>query len=652
MNTWALSRNGYANAFYSAGVKSMLLSLHNFLYLSADPGGLISIDKPPLSLWLQVASAKLFGFTPLSLLLPEAIAGVLCVWVLYLTLARSFGRTAGLIGAACLAVFPAFVAVSRDNNPDALLILLMTLSCLVALAAIRSGRLSTLLLCALILGLAFNVKTLACLLVVPGIALAHLLCAPGSAARRLGRLAAAGLLFAAISLSWITFVELTPASQRPYVGSSMHNSELGLTFDYNGFGRLDGQLGGPESIPNEPGAYVPLSRLAKGEAPVRHRPAPHAPSAKGSSRASETLPDGRASRVTAFAQPPGPLRLLEQGLGSQGGWLLPLAVVGLIAAAIELRIPARPSSTARGHAQDALRRDPRLAGLIVLGGWFVVEAVFLSVAKGIVHPYYTSALGPGAAAAAAVGLIAFARLIPRRSIAALLLLALGLGLTAAAQIVILHRDHYMAWLAPLLVALLLLSLAGALAAALRLRRVAAPALALALGALLIAPTAYSAATSGAPVQGTFPAAGPRAAAGYGGLDLPPEKLLLTRRLFRFLSTHQTGSRFSVLTVSSVTAAPLILLGSPAASLAGYSGDDPALSAAQLAKLVARREARYVLLGGPYSTRGGNEATRATLAACRQLPSSAWGGIRSSPSSYVLFDCASRARQIAAAHPTT
>src|SRR5580704_8319710 len=118
MNVCDLSRNGWANTFYSAGVKSMLLSLHNFLFISFDPGGLISLDKPPLAIWVQAASAKVFGFTPLSLLLPEAIAGVLCVGVLYLAMVKPFGRMAALLGALCLAVFPAFVAVNRDNNPD------------------------------------------------------------------------------------------------------------------------------------------------------------------------------------------------------------------------------------------------------------------------------------------------------------------------------------------------------------------------------------------------------------------------------------------------------------------------------------------------------------------------------------------------------
>src|ERR1700733_8186941 len=179
MNIYDLSRNAWANTFYSAGVKSMLLSLHNFLYISFDPGGLISIDKPPLAIWVQAISAKIFGLSPLSLLLPEAIAGVLCVWVLYLAMARPFGRLAALLGTLCLAVFPAFVAVNRDNNPDALLILLMTVSCWIGIRAIESGRLRTLVLCGVFVGLAFETKTLAAYLVVPGIALGYLVCAPG-----------------------------------------------------------------------------------------------------------------------------------------------------------------------------------------------------------------------------------------------------------------------------------------------------------------------------------------------------------------------------------------------------------------------------------------------------------------------------------------
>src|ERR1700728_3092102 len=260
LNVNKLAQNGYANIFYSAGVKSMLRSWHNFLFVSFDPGGLVTVDKPPLALWVQAASAKLFGFSPLSLLLPEAIVGVLSVAALYWVISRRLAPWPAIAGALALAVFPSFVAVSRENGVDPVLILLLILACGAALRACETGRWRTLLWCGVLVGLAFNTKTLAAYLVVPGIALAYLLCAPGSIPRRIGQLALAGLAMLAFSFAWIAVVELTPASQRPYVGSSTNNTELGLTFEYNGFGRVEGQAGGPGQVVVRPGAYVPAAQ--------------------------------------------------------------------------------------------------------------------------------------------------------------------------------------------------------------------------------------------------------------------------------------------------------------------------------------------------------------------------------------------------------
>jgi 4-amino-4-deoxy-L-arabinose transferase-like glycosyltransferase len=671
MNVYDLSRNGWANTFYSAGVKSMLLSLHNFLFISFDPGGLISLDKPPLSIWVQAASAKLFGFTPMSLLLPEALAGVLCVGVLYLAMVKPFGQMAALAGALCLAVFPAFVAVNRDNNPDALLIALMTVSCWIALKAIESGRLRTLILSAVFVALAFNTKTLAAYLVVPGIAAGYLLCAPGPLSSRIAKLLVAGLVMAVLSIAWLSFVDATPASRRPYVGSSLDNSELGLTFGYNGLGRIGGQTGGPGSIPAGAGASAPLPpRVLFAEASASHLetealaqhaftplrsavrqlpfavPSIHQILAPASSSTPEGppehLPDGRASKPTPFGREPGPLRLLQEALGAQDGWLLPLSLGGTIALlALLAGSWRRPAPSRNDDAFD--RRDPKLAGLLVLGGWFAVEAVLLSLASGIVHPYYTSALGPGACAMVGAGLVAFLALLGRSRRWAWLL-GLTVAATVLTQIVLLDRSEYMQWLLPILIG----CGAAATAIAVLSRRWARWSLAGLLAVLLIAPTGFAAATWGAPVEGTFPVAGPWGAAGWGGIGVPPQEVPVYRSLSRYLDRHHPTRRFSVLTVSSVTAAPLILWGSPAAALAGYSGTDPALTASGLARLVARREARYVLLGGAYSSRGGNGATAATLKACRFIPSRLWGGPPLSSGSLVLYDCTGRAPQLRAA----
>jgi 4-amino-4-deoxy-L-arabinose transferase-like glycosyltransferase len=626
LNLHRLSQNGYGNIFYSAGVKSMLRSLHNFFFVAFDPGGLMMVDKPPLGLWLQATSAKLFGFTPLSLLLPEAIIGMLAVLLLYRLLARRIGGWAGVAGALALAVFPSFVAISRTSNVDALLILLMILACDAALRAIATGRWRTLLWSAALVGLAFNTKTLAAYLLIPGIALGYLVCAPGTIPRRLVQLLAAGLLMLAVSFSWMAAVELTPASQRPYVGSSTNNTELGLTFSYNGFGRVNGQVGGPGQIPAGTGgiAHTPAGRAGASRR-VRKPPAAKPP---------VILANGRAKNPIPFGGPVGPFRLFGKGLGDQGAWLLPLALVGLLAFAL-LTLSDQRSPGGRD------RRDVRLAILFVLGGWFLVEAAVLSLSKGIVHPYYVSALGPGVAAMVGAGTFAFAELAKRRSWL-LLLLPCAVAATVPVQLSLLHKAHYLPWLTvPLIVA----ALVGLFALA--WRRTAIAAIAFTLGVLVIAPAIYSATNWLAPVQSTFPAAGPRQAAGPGGYGVDAEHVDVDRALIHYVDSHGAGSRWTVLVDAANTGSPLILLGSDAGSLGGFSGTDPALDGAGLARLVARSEARYVLLGGEFSMRGGTAATAAVQRACPSVPTRTWLPKPLSPNSVVLFDCAGRERALAA-----
>ncbi len=673
LNTEKLSQNGYANVFYAAGVRSMLYSFHNFLFNSFDPGGLITVDKPPLSLWVQVVSAKLFGFSPLSLLLPEAIIGVLIVALLYATMRRPFGRPAALAGALALAVFPSFVAVSRDNGVDPFLILLLLLACAAALRAIRTGGWLSLLASAALVGLAFNAKTLAAYLVVPGIALGYLLCARPSLPRRLLRLLAAAVVLGAVSFSWIAFVEATPTSKRPFVGGSTNNTEFNLTFGYNGFGRVEGQVGGPGQIFVRLGAVAPfparthtILRPKKTAAPA-HVPNP-------------LLPNGHYTNPTPFGGPTGPLRLFHTGLGGQSAWMLPFALLGLVALALSILWPPRgespepPAPAAQDGAtpqqdppgvdvaarRDApiapdrlararlwwgrIRRDPRTAGLFVLGGWFLVEAVVLSFSKGIVHPYYVSAMGPGSAAMVGAGAVAFARFGRGRDWR-VLLLALAIAGTVAAQIVLLRREHYAHWLPPVMIA----ATAVGVLALLAVRRLSAPAVALILAVLLIAPTAFSTTTWSVPVEGTFPAAGPRVAGGLGLYGITAHDVQVDRDLMRYINAHHPTSEWELLTVSSNTSASIILLGYRAGAVGGYSGTDPALDGPGLARMVANHEARYVVLGGAYSSRGGNLATKAVIRACRYIPSEVWLHFpRWSIYSLALYDCAGAERKLAAA----
>jgi 4-amino-4-deoxy-L-arabinose transferase-like glycosyltransferase len=674
LGTWRLSQNGYANTFYSASVVSMLRSLHNFIYASFDPGGLTTIDKPPLAIWVQVASAKLFGFDPLALLLPEALLGSLTVLALYRVVSRRLGPGAGLASALALAVFPSFVAVSRDNGVDPLLILLMVCACGATLSAIETGRLRSLLGAAVLIGLAFNTKTLAAYLVVPGMALAYVVCAPQPLLGRLGRLALAGAVLGAVSFSWIALVELTPAHSRPFVGSSVDNTELGLTFEYNGFGRVGGEIGGPGQIPVAAGAVVLLNpRTGTVVARSRTRPAGHTFAGAGPAvirpvrtssgvhasnktiaellapkpPVSPELPNGRLRNPIAFGRTPGPFRLFRRGLGDQGAWLLPFALAGLLAFAWSLRHkrserPQLESSGSQTTEEDAgaPRRRPELAALLILGTWFLVEAAVLSFSKGIVHPYYVSALGPPTAAMVGVGAFAFAGFARRRDPRALLG-AFGVIATVAVQLMLLHQQRYMQWLAVPLIML------AALGVGLMTRpRLASAGMAFTLLALVIAPTGFAASTWLAPVYGTFPAAGPHEATGEGRYGLSARNVRLYRNLIAYVSSSGATKRYPLLTDASPTAAPLILMGLDAASIAGYSGTDPALDGPSLARMVARREARYVVLGGAYATRGGNLATKAVLADCTELRGRVWHGHKPSLHTLVLFDCAGHERALA------
>src|SRR6476660_4475709 len=223
---YQLQANGYANLYYAAAVRSMMQSWHNFFFVAYDPGGFVSVDKPPLGFWIQTISAKIFGYSGFSILLPEALAGVASVVMLYVLVRRAFGDVAGLLAALALAITPISVVTNRNNTIDSLLVLTSLLAASAVLRATEQGSLRWLLVGGLLVGLGFNIKMLEAWLILPALALVYLLGAPLRWRTRLLHLALAGVVMLVISLAWVVAVDLTPASERPYVGSSQTNSEM------------------------------------------------------------------------------------------------------------------------------------------------------------------------------------------------------------------------------------------------------------------------------------------------------------------------------------------------------------------------------------------------------------------------------------------
>jgi len=348
LNFWQLSQVGYGNTYYAAAVRSMLQNWHAFLFNAFDAQGFVTIDKPPLGFWLQVASAKLFGYSGLSLMLPQALAGVLSVAVLYRLVSRTFGAGAGLLAALALAVMPVSVAANRSNIVDSTLVLVTLLGAWAVLRAAETGRLRWLLLCAVLVGLGFNVKMLQAFLVVPAFGLLYLLAAPRRWTTRVWHLAVATVALLAISLSWVTAVDLTPASQRPYVGSSTHNSALELALGYNGLQRLTGNVFGRGPRPSRPAGTT--------TATVRSEGTPNSAAPGGANGGFTRGETGN----------PGPLRLVNSALGGQASWLLALALLGVLVAAWR-RLPRFPL-------------DRREQSLLLWGMWLLTMGAFFSIA--------------------------------------------------------------------------------------------------------------------------------------------------------------------------------------------------------------------------------------------------------------------------------
>lgn len=616
LRLWGLEQNGWGAEYYSAAVRSMAESWHNFFFVAFDPEGFISVDKPPLALWLQVACVKLFGYAPPSLLVPQAAMGTVAVALVFHLVRRRFGVGAGLLAALFLAVTPVAVAVNRSNNMDTCLLLLLLLAAWALLKAAESGRRALLLLAMVFVGLAFNVKMLAAFVVLPTFFLAYLACAPLPWRRRVVDLMLAALVVAAVALPWVLAYDLTPPEQRPYVGSSARNAMLELVVGHNALGR-----------------FVMRDRRAEDGA------APDAAAEAGRARF--------ASRLFVRA-PTGPLRLAEGRLAAQAAWLLPLALAALAAGRL------RGRAVRAGGSPPPARLD-----LLVWFGWLATYGAVYSYAGGIIHYYYLATLGPPLAALAAVGL-AYMWRGARQGGRGRLLLAAALGATVAWQMYIeadalgwspsglfeMPRDglgwlHAATMLAVPAAAALLLPWRGARARG---------ALAAGLAALLALPTAWALSSVLVPVYGLMPSADlarlrAEARAADARLGGQFGHAVDRARLAQFILENRQGERFALATTTTQVAAPIIIrTGAAVMAMGGFHGLDPAIAPDRLARLVQARELRFVLLGDAsiVSRRMGSEAAGRAVADWvrqhgRPVPPAEWGAAAGARGGLALYD---------------
>jgi 4-amino-4-deoxy-L-arabinose transferase-like glycosyltransferase len=610
LRVWALGqgRNGdpfaATNLYYSAGVRSMLDSWHNFFFNAFDPAGFVSLDKPPVAFWIQVVSARLFGFSAISVLIPQVLEGVAAILLLNHLVHRRFGVTAGLFAALFLAATPISVAVDRSNDADGCLALTLLLAAWPLILAVERGSMGLLLLAMAILGVAFNVKMLAAFVVVPAFGLTYLLAAPVSWLRRVGHLAAGGIVLFAVSFSWCAAYDLTPPDRRPFVDSSTDNSMFELVFGHNGVQRFVRR----GALQAGAGALDQLS-------PQLNAPQPPASGSNASN--DDTAPRSRGLRGAART-PVGPLRLVAPLLACQVAWFLPFAIAGVAITAGGMR---------RGRA--AIVQDKRLVSVLLWAASALVTGIVYSYAGGIFQLYYLDTLAAPLAALAGIGLAGL--LSPssssrrRWALPVALLAAIiwdvyigggyidwGLGIADGDAVRQTALDAWSYGLgAAAFVAVAGLALAWFTGKDYRSTSAKAG-FAVAIAVLVAAPACWGLGSVLGTTSAAFPSAGLPVAGGLGDTGgafrgQAPEPRG-TEKLVAFLEAHRDDARFLAATLDSRQAAPIIVAtGSPVMSIGGFSGADPILSPERLAALRAAGQLRYVMIEGDVPQGDGGQA---------------------------------------------
>ncbi|MGE5398134.1 MAG: glycosyltransferase family 39 protein [Chitinophagales bacterium] len=654
----------------------MLQSFHNFFFNSFDPGGFVSIDKPPLVFWIQTLFASVFGVHGWSVILPQALAGVGSVILLYYLVKPTYGRTAARLASLIMALTPIAVAVSRTNNIDSMLVFTLLVAAWMLFKGVHTQKAAWILGAFAMIGLGFNMKMLQAYLVVPAFYLFYLLAFKVDWKKKLTVLVVATVILVGVSLSWAVIVDSIPQANRPYVGGSKTNSVLELAFNYNGVSRLLGMNGGDGSPGTKdglrakdgnmsPGYFTPPNGSGNNTTDDGKRFAP--PNGFATPRGSyiygdnqpgmpglDGLPDSAAggfrpgngpgpdfSTRNSFGRgfggggmfgtgQPGPLRLLQSELSGQISWFLPFAIlasVGLLAG-----IRRRKFLT------------PRENETLFWLAWLVPMVVFFSIA-GFFHQYYLIMLAPAIAALSGGGGIALWKMFRDKEGWKQWLLPLALAVSTAFELYILwpYRTQIgQGWI----IGIALIGLA-ALIVLFCAERPKWSRMAAITGVLvLLAAPAYWSATP--IVYGdnyVMPQAGPDHKPGFSQKFQPRNDKSdsgINKKLLQYVTKNNTGETYLFATTSSNGAnAYIIESGKPVMAMGGFSGQDSILTVEKVKKMVADGKIKFFLISSGERNRGpGGGGSSEVLNWIREnstrIPDSEWKSSTSETGHFVGF----------------
>jgi len=580
---------GYANTFYAAGVKSMMMNFKNFFFASFDPSGFVTIDKPPLGLWIQTISAKIFGFSGWSIILPQALAGVISVWIIYYLVKRSFGSLAGLVAGLCLAVTPIFVASSRNNTIDNLLVLCLLLACWALFIAAEKGKFKFLILSLFIVGIGFNIKMVEAYMVAPAIYITYLLSSALPFKKRIKHLVLGTVVLFVVSLSWAVIADLVPAGDRPFIGSSTNNTVMELIIGHNGLERIG--IGGKDNVrgQGQQGFSKNQSVNTRMEMGTGKTPATAAQSEKFGVNAARSGQNGMGATSKASI-----LRLFSKNsMSDQIAWLLPLALIGFVVSVIEEKFK---------FPFD----NKRKLSLLLWFMWLLPEFIYFSFSKNVTHTYYLTTMAPSIAALVGIGLAAMWKIFKEgglktwilptafiiNGLVEILILSYNYSTSSGYKIVILITG-LLGIVFSIILALVNITRAKNTSKNTKLNKIL---ISIAFIGLLIAPMVWSFTPIFHQMNGSSPST---------GLELFSNKqkgystVTNNSKLIKFLEANKKNEKYLVEVPSAMTYGSDLILktGEPILTLGGFSGSDPILTVNQFKQLVADGDIRYAMVSG-------------------------------------------------------
>ncbi|WP_283153704.1 glycosyltransferase family 39 protein [Guptibacillus hwajinpoensis] len=650
LNVFNIWKDEYVNTYYTMTVGSMMESFHNFFFASLDSAGSVTVDKPPVTFWIQTLSAEIFGLHGWSVILPQALAGVGSVLLLYFLIKPSFGTTAARLSALAMATTPIAVAVSRTNNIDSMLVFTLLLATYFLFKGVKNNSTWSLISAFAIIGIGFNMKMLQAYMVLPAFYLFYLLAAKTNWKKKAKVLASATAVLLAISLSWAVIVDSIPEDERPYIGSSDTNSVLELAFGYNGLSRLTGDQNGTPGDGGTSGNNTPTGLNAPEGASDQvignNGRTQQGPSSNQNGNQGGAV--GDAAQATQGGQPggsqgnmfgtgeEGPLRLFQSELSGQASWLLPFAILSSIGLLIGFRF-----------RETTMKQIETIFWL----AWLIPIGIFFSIA-GFFHQYYLIMLAPPIAALFGTGGIQLFEYYHNESNWKSWLLPISIGLTSLFQWVIMKPYDEVIGVGWSLSVLILGVLFTLLLTILKYRKSPhTSAISITMLLILLIGPLYWATT---PIvyggNSALPEAGPNteqsvgdgvAAQSHIQLDEPlqdsaqdnrsqmgspggMEDIQIDEKTLTYLRSENTSETYLFATTSYQVAAPYIIdEEEEVITTGGFSGTDPVYSVEEMKELISNGEVSFFLLSDQGGRGGSSELAEWITTNGEEIPEEEW-----------------------------